>query len=49
MKQLIVLVATMLLGLALYGMIAGGENSIYSSMTEAWEKEADLRVLSQEP
>ena len=49
MKQLIVLIASIMLGLALFGMIAGKDNSIYSALRKAWEKEADLRVLSDEP
>ena len=49
MKQLIVLVASVMLGLAIFGMIAGKENSIYSTLENAWEKEADHRVLSSAP
>ena len=49
MKQLIVLVASVLLGLALFGMIAGRENSILSAAKNVWENEAELRVLSDEP
>ena len=49
MKQIIVLVASVMLGLALFGMIAGKDNSVYSVLRKAWEKEADLRVFSDEP
>ncbi len=49
MKQLIVLAASVILGLALFGMIAGHENSLYSTVRKVWEKEADLRIFADEP
>ena len=48
MKQLIVLTASILLGLALFGLIAGREGSVYSAAKNVWESEADMRVLSDE-
>ena len=49
MKQLIVTVALIILGLALFGMIAGKENSIYSTVRSVWEREAEYRGLSEDP
>ena len=49
MKQRIVLTASILLGLALFSLIAGREGSIYSAAKNVWESEAELRVLSDEP
>ena len=49
MKQIIVLTASILLGLALFSLIAGREGSIYSAAKNVWESEADMRVLSDEP
>ena len=49
MKQLIVTVALIVLGLALFGMIAGRENSIYSTVRSVWEKEAEQRGLRTAP
>lgn len=49
MKQLIVLTASVILGLALFWLIAGRGNSVYSAAGNLWEQEADLRVLSDEP
>jgi hypothetical protein len=45
MKQFIVLIAMMALGLAMYGMIAGpGEDSMLSSVKGIWADEIDLRT-----
>jgi len=49
MKQFIVMTASLLLGLALFSLIVSGDDSIYSSAGKAWEKESELRVLSEEP
>jgi hypothetical protein len=45
MKQFIILVAMLALGLAIYNMIAGpGEDSILSAMRGVWADEIDLRT-----
>jgi hypothetical protein len=45
MKQFIVLIAMVALGLAIYGMIAGpGEHSMLSSVKGLWTDEIDLRT-----
>ncbi|MDR2770545.1 MAG: hypothetical protein LBB57_00745 [Clostridiales Family XIII bacterium] len=45
MKQFIVLIATVALGLAIYGMIAGpGEHSMLSAVKGVWTDEIDLRT-----
>ena len=49
MKQLIVMVAMIILGLAIFGLIAGKKDSVYSTVSNVWEKEADSRVLYDEP
>ena len=49
MKQLIVTVALIMLGLALFSMIAGPENSIYSTVRGVWEKETEYRGLTDAP
>ena len=49
MKQLIVLAASVILGLALFSMIAGSDNSIYSAARNVWESEAGLRIYKDEP
>lgn len=47
MKQLIVLVSTILLGLILFDLIAGpGESSVYSVVRGVWESEIDFRTMS---
>lgn len=44
MKQLIVLMATILLGIAIYGMIAGpSDHSIKNTMGGVWKQETELR------
>jgi hypothetical protein len=44
-KQFIVLIATVALGLAIYGMIAGpGEDSMFSAVKEIWADEIELRA-----
>ena len=49
MKQLIVLVASVLLGIALFGMIAGPDDSVYSAVGGLWDKEVTLRTVTAEP
>ncbi len=49
MKQLIVTIALIMLGLAVFGMIAGREGSVYSTVRNVWEKEAEQRGLSDSP
>ncbi len=49
MKQLIVTVALIVLGLALFGMIAGKDGSVYSTVRGVWEKEAEARGLADSP
>jgi hypothetical protein len=45
MKQFIVLIAMLALGLAIYGMIAGpGEHSMLSAVKGMWVEEIDLRT-----
>jgi hypothetical protein len=45
MKQFIVLVAMLALGLAIYGMIAGpGDDSMLSAVKDLWADEIDLRT-----
>lgn len=46
MKQLIVMVASIMLGLALFGMIAGdGDGSTYSLVKKVWQQEITLRTM----
>ncbi len=50
MKQLIVLLAALLLGLQLFSMIAGSEeNSILSTMSRLWVQEIEARKLVDVP
>jgi hypothetical protein len=45
MKQFIVLIATVGLGLAIYGMVAGpDEHSMLSSVKSIWADEIELRT-----
>ena len=47
MKQLIVLVAMILLGVILFGLIAGPEDSsTYSVVRGLWESEMEARTMS---
>ncbi|MBQ9931407.1 MAG: hypothetical protein IJO79_03565 [Firmicutes bacterium] len=44
MKQLVVLLAMIVLGIAIYGIIAGDEDgSIKSTVSELWQQEILLR------
>ncbi len=46
MKQLIVMVASILLGIFLFRMIAGPEeNSLYSNVKQLWQKELQIRTV----
>ena len=49
MKQLIVTAALIMLGLAIFGMIAGSEDSLYSTVRGVWEKQAEHRLLTDDP
>lgn len=44
MKQLIVMVAMVALGLVLFNLIAGDEGSVKSQMKEAFEMEINMRT-----
>ena len=48
-KQIIVTVALIMLGLAIFGMIAGNEGSLYSTVRGVWEKQAEHRLLTDDP
>lgn len=46
MKQFIVLIAALLLGLALFSLIAGPEEgSMYSALKQVWSSELAVRTL----
>ena len=48
MKQLIVLIATVMLGLFLFGLIAGRDDaSIYSSVRKVWVNEIGQRTMRE--
>ena len=50
MKQLIVMVAAIMLGLQLFIMIAGDQdNSVFSTMREVWIQEIDARNMDEFP
>lgn len=50
MKQLIVMVAAIMLGVQLFSMIAGDqEDSVFSTMREVWVKEIDARNMDEFP
>jgi hypothetical protein len=45
MKQFIILFAMIMLGIVIYGLIAGpGEDSMLSSVKDIWSQEIDLRT-----
>jgi hypothetical protein len=45
MKQFIILFAMIMLGIAIYGMIAGSDDtSMLSSVKSLWSQEIDLRT-----
>ncbi len=47
MKQIIIMVATVALGIAIFRLIAGGdENSVISVMKGVWEQEIEMRTGS---
>ena len=48
MKQLIVLMASIILGLQIASLVAGPENSISSSLKELWTEEIELRTITRE-
>lgn len=46
MKQLIVLISMVLLGLYLFGLIAGPQDgSVYSSVRQLWQQEIQQRTM----
>lgn len=46
LKQLIVLIASLILGIALFNLIAGpGDDSIYSSVRKVWQTEVEIKTL----
>ncbi len=46
MKQLIILAASVLLGVYLFGLVAGGqESSVYSSVKRLWSREISVHTL----
>ena len=47
MKQLIVLVASIMLGIFIFGLIAGPQDgSIYSEVKGVWQQEIEARTMS---
>lgn len=50
MKQLIIMVASIMLGIALFYMIAGPQDdSVYSQVGRIWDSEIELRNITAEP
>ena len=50
MKQLIVMVAAIMLGIQLFVMIAGNQDdSVLSTMREVWVREIDARNMDEFP
>ena len=50
MKQLIIMVASIILAAAMFVMIAGpGDDSIYSTVSRAWDAEVEQRNIVTEP
>lgn len=50
MKQLIVLLAALLLGLHIFTMVAGGgEGSVVSTMRQVWLQEIEVRRMEDVP
>lgn len=48
MKQLIVMVAAIMLGIQLFIMIAGNQDdSVFSTMREVWVREIDARNMNE--
>ena len=46
MKQLIILTASVILGIFLFGMVAGSsEDSMYSAAKRLWQREAEIRTM----
>ena len=43
MKDLIVLAATIILGIFIFGLIAGDDNSIKSAVSDAWKNDLGCR------
>lgn len=43
MKQFIVLCAMIALGIFLFGLVAGGEDSLYGAVQDVWEREITVR------
>ncbi len=50
MKELIVMLAALILGLFLFTLIAGEQDgSIYSNVKQVWRTEIELRRMEDEP
>lgn len=50
MKDLIILIAMILLGLFLYDLVAGPQDSsIYSAVKNVWVREAEARTMNDTP
>ena len=49
MKQLIVLAAMIMLGVFIFGLIAGKDNSIYSTVRGIFVQQEEQRALTDEP
>ncbi len=46
MKQLIVMIAAIILGVYIFGLVAGpGEGSIYSGVRQLWQQEIKVRTV----
>ena len=46
MKELIVLVASIMLGIVLFSLIAGTqEGSVYSDVKDVWQTEVEIRTM----
>ncbi|MBQ3107345.1 MAG: hypothetical protein IJC68_01890 [Firmicutes bacterium] len=44
MKQLIVMLATVLLGVSIFQLVAGDENSVKTTVEEVWQQEIRVRT-----
>ena len=47
MKDLIVLVAMIILGTLIFGLIAGDDNSIKTTLSDAWQQELQLKTIGE--
>ena len=46
---ILVIQLIVMLGLAIFGMIVGGDDSLYSTVRGVWEKQAEHRLLTDDP